>query len=113
MGQKGGVSSLSTLALLNAGVKPDDPHMKKALRYLRSVRPDSTYAVSLQTMVLCQAEPKRDLPLIMQNVAKLQKYQKGEGPRKGAWNYGSMGNGDNSNSQFALLALHEAQRVCL
>ena len=33
------------------------------------------------------------------------------GDKKGAWAYGDRGNGDNSNAQFALLALHEAERV--
>lgn len=110
--QPGARTSLATLALLNAGVKPSDPAIQKALANLRKLRIDSTYAVSLQTMVLCQAEPLRDLALIRDNVAILLKIQKKDGPRKGSWGYrDSLGEGDNSNTQFALLALYEAERV--
>jgi len=110
--QPGARTSLCTLALLNAGVKPTDPAIQKALANLRKLRIDSTYALSLQTMVLCQAEPTRDLPLIRDNVATLLRIQKQDGPRKGSWGYrAGLGEGDNSNTQFALLALYEAERV--
>lgn len=110
--QPGARTSLCTLALLNAGVKPSDPVIQKALANLRKVRADSTYAVSLQTMVFCLAEPLRDLPLIRENVATLLRIQKQQGPRKGSWGYREgLGEGDNSNSQFAILALYEAERV--
>ncbi len=45
------------VALLNAGVRSGGPHVKKALDYLRGLRPKTTYVVSLQTMVLCRAKP--------------------------------------------------------
>ncbi|MCS7305309.1 MAG: DUF4159 domain-containing protein [Thermoguttaceae bacterium] len=110
--QPGARTSLCTLALLNAGLKPSEPTIQKALANLRKIRPDSTYAISLQTMVLCLAEPLRDLPLIRDNVAMLLRIQKQDGPRKGAWAYrAGLGEGDNSNSQFAILALYEADRV--
>lgn len=110
--QPGARTSLCTLALLNAGVKPTDPAIQKALANLRKLRIDSTYALSLQTMVLCQAEPIRDLPLIRDNVAALLRIQKQDGPRKGSWGYrAGLGEGDNSNTQFAILALYEAERV--
>jgi hypothetical protein len=109
----GGISALCTLALLNAGVEPDDERMQKALNYLRKIKPDKTYVVSLQTMVFARAVPERDRELILRNVKWLEKIQTAEGPNKGAWSYPYMGgtNGDNSNSQFALLALYEAERV--
>ncbi|HEX4148470.1 MAG TPA: DUF4159 domain-containing protein, partial [Pirellulales bacterium] len=112
-----GISALCTLALLTAGLPPDDPHMRLAIDYLRRQRLGQTYSVSLQTMVLCAAEPKRDLFLIRQNVQWLEAQQIHEGQAKGAWSYGntrapaSGAVGDNSNAQFALLALHEAERV--
>ncbi len=113
MGQPGGVTCLCTLALLNAGVKPSDDHMKRALSHVRDLRPDSTYALSLQTMVLCQAEPENDVSLIRKNVAALLAIQKTQDvPRKGSWAYRrTLGDGDNSNTQFANLALYEAARV--
>lgn len=110
----GGVTALCTLALINSGVPVDDPVVRKALDYLRPMEPTWTYSVSLQTMVLCAAEPKKDQLIIRRNVKWLEEKQVKEGQRKGAWSYpGNSGAGaaDNSNSQFAVLALYDAQRV--
>src|SRR3954462_14568511 len=105
-----GVTSLCTLALLNSGLTIDDPAVGKAVAYLRGVELDKTYSVSLQTMVLCAAEPKRDMLLIRRNAQWLEANQIKDGPRKGAWSYPGPG-GDNSNAQFAVLALYDGQRV--
>jgi len=113
-GFPGGVTALCTLALLNAGVPPDDPRIESALTYLRTLRPAQTYVVSLQTMVYCAARPKQDLLLIRQNVKWLEGMQLTAGPSRGGWSYpaqSSLASGDPSNSQFALLALYEAERV--
>ena len=108
--QKAGVTSLCTMALLSAGVEPDDEHLARALTYLRQQKLNTTYTVSLQTMVLCMAEPKKDHLKIVENVKWLVANQVTTGRRKGSWSYPG-GSGDNSNAQFALLALHEAERV--
>jgi hypothetical protein len=108
---EGGVTALCTLALLNSGIEPDDPAVQKALTILRGVKPKWTYAVALQTMVFCAAEPERDLVLIRRNANWLEETQIRKGDRNGSWAYPGRGNGDNSNSQFAVLALHEAERV--
>lgn len=109
--QPGGVTALCTLALINSGVKPDDPSVQRAMNYLRRIGPTQrmVYSTSLITMAFCAAEPKRDAPLIQENVRWLQRAQ----AINGGWDYGigSSGRTDNSNSQYALLALHEAQRV--
>jgi hypothetical protein len=105
------LTGLCTLALLQAGVKPEDPAIQKSLVYLRSQPPKETYETALQTMVLCAAEPTKDLLLIRRNAAWFEKTQINSGNNKGAWAYPGRGNGDNSNSQFALLALHEAERA--
>jgi hypothetical protein len=109
----GGVTALATLALLTAGVEPSHPKIQKALTYLRTLEPNKTYTVSLQTMALCAAEPKRDFLLIQKNARWLSRVQITKGPRTGSWSYplGDGVGGDNSNSQFAVLALHEAERV--
>ncbi|MBX3431725.1 MAG: DUF4159 domain-containing protein [Pirellulales bacterium] len=107
----GGVTGLVTLALLNSGVPASDPHIQKSLAYLRAIQPTKTYSVALQTMVLAEAEPRRDLALIQRNVAWLESTQINQGPNAGAWSYPSDFNGDNSNSQFAVLALYEASRA--
>jgi hypothetical protein len=108
--QAGGVTALCTLALLNAGVEPGEPSMQKALGAIRKIPPERTYVTSLVTMVLARAEPTKDLPLIQRNVRWLESKQITEGLFKGSWAY-PTGSGDNSNAQFALLALHEAERA--
>lgn len=112
-GQSCGLSSLCTLALLNAGVPKDDPDMVRAMRYLREFEPNETYSVSLQTLVYCQLGAAGDLPRIRRNVDWLVANQKQGDPlnqRGGSWDYGSgRGSGDPSNAQFALLALGAAQ----
>jgi hypothetical protein len=112
-GQPGGITALCTLALLNAGVDAEEEHVQRALANLRHHRSQQTYVVALQTMVLCRAEPEHDRMLIGRNVEWLEKTQIPSGPRRGAWSYGVMvqGSGDGSNSQFAVLALYEAERL--
>lgn len=109
-GQPGGVTSLVTLALLTAGVPVDDPAVEASLRYLERIHPKTTYANALQTLVFCQAKPKQYLVRIKENVGDLERWQIKEGPFNGSWSYPGAA-GDNSNSQFALLALHEAERA--
>jgi hypothetical protein len=112
VGQNGGISALSTLALLNAGVDPDNEKIQRALLYLRRIPAERTYVVSLQTMVFARATPDRDRALIARNVRWLERTQLSEGPYRGAWTYPGLGAaGDNSNTQFALLGLFEAERV--
>ncbi len=111
-GFPGGVTCLCTLALLNAGVPLDDGDLKRALQNIEKVTPDKTYVVSLQTMVWCLAEPNRYGPLIARNVQWLEELQNKSGPRIGTWSYSpQISGGDRSNTQFAMLALHEAERV--
>ncbi len=109
-GYDGGVTALCTLALINSGVPITDPVVSKGVDALRSMELDKTYTVSLQTMVLCAAEPKKDMLVIRRNVKWLEDHQIKDGQRKGAWSYPGPG-GDNSNSQFAVLALYDAQHV--
>jgi hypothetical protein len=111
-GQVGGVTALCTLALINCGVPIDDEAIQRSLRYLRTLPPKMTYVTSLQTMVLCLAEPQKDLLLIQRNAKWFEETQIKEGPRRGSWAYPGLAvGGDNSNSQFALLGLYEAERA--
>src|SRR3954467_6751699 len=53
-----GTTSLVTLALLTAGEPADEPHVARALEYLRQFTAeqlDRTYTVALQTMVFAAA----------------------------------------------------------
>ena len=107
-----GATSLVTLSLLNAGLPPEHPTLVKALDYLRSRTPDETYSVSLQTMVLALVTPDADRLQLARNVKWLEDGQIRQGPTAGSWSYHhNRGNGDNSNSQYAMLALHEASEV--
>ncbi len=109
-----GTTGLCTLSLLNCGVPADDPVVAASLRKLRQLTPDdlgSVYSVSLHAMVLCQAEPQKHLLQIGRDVDWLEKVQLKSGRNKGCWNYPTTGAGDNSNAQFAVLALYEAERV--
>ncbi len=115
-GQPGGVTSLVVLALLSSGEDPKSPAMQRALQYVRGIEKPGeqsmVYSIALQTMVLCAAEPDRDRLLIARNARWLETVQIRNGERMGAWGYSArQGAGDNSNTQFALLALHEAERV--
>ena len=114
-----GTTSLITLALLTAGEPVASPHMARALDYLRNFSPEqlkSTYSVSLQTMVFAAASHERDQLKIAANVAWLERAQIKPGERAnwpGSWSYKEIKDqqGDNSNSQYALLALNAASEV--
>ncbi|MFO1063956.1 MAG: hypothetical protein U0892_08845 [Pirellulales bacterium] len=56
--QNCGASALAVLALLNCGVSPDEPRLKKGLDYLRGKKNLATYSAALQTMALCAPSPK-------------------------------------------------------
>ncbi|NIL96461.1 MAG: DUF4159 domain-containing protein, partial [Planctomycetales bacterium] len=111
-GYQGGVTALCCLALLEAGVPPDDTAIRKALNYLRTVDTKKTYVVALQTMVFCRAGQVVDRTRIRSLVRWLQDTQNtSEGVSRGAWGYSGGPGTDNSNSQFAVLALYEAERA--
>lgn len=112
-GQPGGLTALVTLSLLSAGEPVPSEPIQKALRYLESIgNPKMTYATALQTMVFCAADAKRYQVRIAENVRWLESTQIAAGTHQGSWAYsGRQGSGDNSNAQFALLALYEAERT--
>jgi hypothetical protein len=111
-GRKGGWSCLAMLALLNAGVKPDDPIIERGLKFLRDVKPEHTYVVGLQTMVFAAAGRPEDRERIQRNADWLIEAAFDKRGGFAGWSYGNKrgfgGNGDNSNTQYALLGLHEA-----
>jgi hypothetical protein len=120
----GGTTALVTLALLTAGEKPDGPAVSKALEYLRRFRAEDlgrVYSVALQTMAFSAALPlgrdkDKDLVRITANVYWLERAQVKPGDGRGwagSWTYDAEKRtpGDNSNSQYALLALNAASEV--
>jgi len=107
-----GATALVMLALANAGIDRSHLAMQRGLDWLRRQKPDDTYSVSLQTMVLAMLSPNEDRAIIERNVGWLEGAQVAQGPGAGSWSYGvNKGTGDNSNAQFALLALHEAEQA--
>jgi hypothetical protein len=114
----GGETALAMLALLNAGVKPDDPIIERSLKYLRKIAPRDTYVVGLQTMVFAAAGKDVDFPLIQRNVQWLIDARVMDGKELHGWTYNKTGEArlapgltDNSNTQYALLGLHEGHRA--
>ena len=109
-----GATALVMLALANAGVPAEQPAMRRALTWIRQQEPDETYSVALQTMILSMLAPEADRAILERNVEWLERAQVKQGPGSGSWTYGQsngVGMGDNSNSQFAVLGLHEASRA--
>lgn len=114
MGFPGGVTSLAMLALLNSGVPPEDPVIQRGLIYLRGLKPEKTYVVGLQTMVFQAAGEPADKGRIQRNAAWLLENRKlGDTGQLLGWGYGAgetrIRGPDNSNTQYALLGLHEAR----
>ena len=111
----GGTVSLALLAMLTCGDSGDDREAVEAgLKVLRGISAhprdgSETYVVSLQTMVYALKGDKSDLDAIKANAAWLL----GARMPNGYWSYKykSGGDGDASNTQYALLALHEAVRA--
>jgi hypothetical protein len=112
--KRSGATALVMLALADAGVPAEHPAMRRALAWLRQQMPDETYSVALQTMILAMLAPEADRAILKRNVEWLERAQVKQGPGSGSWTYGQsngVGMGDNSNSQFAVLGLHEASRA--
>src|SRR4051812_21111187 len=113
--QPGGVTALCTLALLNCGRNAKEHEsVRKALLYLeKQPDPDHTYNASLMIMALAQADAKKYGPTIRKLALALAARQMRDDRTKGGWSYKGPGDGssDNSNTQFAILALHEAEKA--
>ena len=113
---EGGRTALVTLALLNSGVKPDDPSLVRAIDYLRklSEEPKKTYVVALTNLVFAEARQAQDLPRIQKNaewlISKAIGYRNGAGTMEG-WSYPGHDIADNSNTQYALLGLYAAKQA--
>jgi len=113
--EPGGATALCTLALLNSGRTAADDSVKRALAYLeKQPDPEHTYNSSLMIMAFAQADAKR-YALVIQRlaVALAARQMRGDDKDKGGWTYKGPtgGSADNSNTQFAMLALHEAEKA--
>jgi hypothetical protein len=108
-GPLGGTTALCTLALLHAGVPADDPVIQRSLNYLKTVPVERTYVVAL----LCQVYTATGSKQYTRPLAGATKWLSEAQNLNGMWTYTkAKGNaGDNSNTQFALLGLHEAHQA--
>src|SRR6478672_732863 len=114
LNEPGGITALCTLALLNSGRTTDDESVKKALAYLeKAPEPNRIYSVAVSLLMFAQANPKKYALQIRQRAIWLEGRQlRNEGRQKGGWRYyGDEPSADNSATQFAILALHEAERA--
>lgn len=109
-GQPGGVTALAVVALLNCGVSKDDPLIQRALNYLRTIRPQHSYCVGLQTMAFCLAGEQQDRPRILTNLKWIKDNESsgGRGNEVG-WDYTGRGTPDHSINQYILLGINEAR----
>jgi hypothetical protein len=112
--EPGGGTALVTLALLNCGRTPKDESIRKALAYLeKQPDPERTYASSLMIMAFAQADAKKYALSIQRLALALASRQMRDDRTKGGWSYKGPfdGTADNSNTQFAMLGLHEAEKA--
>ncbi len=111
---RGATTALAVLALTSAGESPEKPQIARALRYIERFPQDderTVYGVSLRVLALAAADPtyKKYTRIIQSDADWLIKNQCTAEPVKGGWDYVEASwTADASNSQFALLALHEA-----
>jgi hypothetical protein len=108
-GQWGGLTALSTYALLAAGEDPQDARIGKAVEFLRKADLVGTYAIGLRSQVWLNI-PKNDL--IREAIAKDAKLlllsRRTSGANAGEYTYtnnGPTGGADHSNSQYGVLGL--------
>jgi hypothetical protein len=114
--QNVGTTALVGLALLASNLPPDDPAVARAEALVRGYAPTLgyTYAVSLAAMFLESLDKDRGSTRNARLVAGLlDKLINGRASAAGGWGYycPNQATGmDNSNSQFALLALYVGRR---
>ena len=106
---RGGNPALVVLALLNAGVDPNSPELRGPIRQLSTEVARSTYTSSLIVMALAEADPIKYRQQIRTHVEFLLTKQYADGGFGYGFDQNNQGWADSSNSQFAILALHEAQ----
>ena len=109
----GGYTAIAAFALLEAGESPNDPKVAKALEALVAVPTPNVYVISLRVMALSRIVAAHAQSPYREQLVKDVAWLTADAARQGgAWGYGGpQSSGDNSCSQFALLALWEADRA--
>ncbi len=109
-----GQVALAALAMLNAGVPANDPTVKDLVAQMDKVPNAYTYVVSLKCQLYAALDDPNTHGKKLQAAADwLVKNQNRTRNGMGMWTYRERthGRGDNSNTQFALLGLHEAAQA--
>ena len=107
-----GPTALVCYALLESGVKVQDPRMAKALAWLAKQKTDRTYSVALRANVWLAANKQTKGEYLSRLRADKDILVKST--RLGSYGYVSDGkphSGDNSNSQFGLLGVWAARQA--
>ena len=109
---RGGGTALALLALMEVGESHQQKNMIKSLDALAGLKTTNTYVVATRTMVFSRVIGKGSKNELYKTcLANDLKFLTNQAGRWGAWDYDSADrDGDNSVSQFALLALWEATR---
>jgi hypothetical protein len=110
---KGGITALSTLALVNCGVKPTDEVVAKPLEYLRKLEPQKTYVAALANLCFAEVRDPKDLDRVQKNTDWLLKTAVRRNGKIVGWSYPdpNIQRADASNTQYALLGLYAAKQV--
>jgi len=107
----GGTTAIALFALLEAGEPPSDPRVERGLEALVKLKTNNLYVIATRVMVLSRLARNAKY---RKQLDKDMAYLTRTALRHGAWGYGGPERtGDNSCSQFALLALWEADRAGL
>lgn len=112
----GGPTAISVFALLDAGEDANIPAVKKGIGALIAMKTTHSYVRALRFMAMAQAGGRNykgdDKNAFIKCFLEDKAYFLTNAAAAGAWGYGGPDRtGDNSASQFALLALWEAQRA--
>jgi len=111
---RGGTTALALFALLEAGERLNGPGMTQGIDALVALETENTYVIAVRTMVLSHVVHVLKNPAYRTRLLADVKWLTKDADRHGAWGYhGPETHGDNSVSQFALLALWEARHADL
>lgn len=118
---KGGITTLVCLALLEAGVKPNDVLLKDSLGFVRRVKLVKTYTLGLRMTVLAhilrnypnQSDGQDKILLSQDRQQLMQDAEREKNGRLNGWSYPitGMGRPDFSNTHFAVLGLQAAHEA--
>ncbi|MBN2581881.1 MAG: DUF4159 domain-containing protein [Planctomycetes bacterium] len=106
----GWTTALVSLAMLESGVKVNDPRLEKALESLMAADMKDSISHATRAMALCQAYRSVQRKEWETQIVRDLEYLTNGLPAHGAWDYNGPGKtGNNMTSQFGLLALWEAE----